>query len=77
MPPLVGVAVKVMLLPAHTLVADAAMLTLGATDVPTVIAILLDVAVLEVTQPALLVNTTLTTSLLLSVEVTKIALLVP
>ncbi len=61
-PPFVGVAVKVTLLPEHIVVAEAAMLTLTGKFGLTVIAILLLVAGFPVAQGvALEVNITVTT----------------
>lgn len=51
--PLTGVAVKVTLVPAHTVVFDALTDTTGTTELLTVIVIELLVAVGAVTQPAL------------------------
>jgi hypothetical protein len=62
-PPLVGVAVKVTLVPAHIVVAEAAMLTLTGRFGLTVMVIALDVAGLPVGQVALEVNIQVTTSL--------------
>ena len=63
MPPLVGVAVKVTLVPAHIVVeGDAAMVTDGVTDGVTVIVMVLDVAGEPVAQPKLEVIITLTWS---------------
>ena len=60
---MVGVAVKVTLVPAHIVVAVAAILTNGVTGVVTVMVIALDVAVGWVTQVSEEVITTVTTSL--------------
>ena len=69
-------AVKVILLPAQIDVDDAAILTDGVTElVVTVMA--LDVAVGVVVQPALLVITTVTTSLLFNVVVVKVDAVCP
>ncbi len=62
MPPLVGVGVNVTEVPAHIVVADAAILTDGVCSGFTVMVTLLLVAVDGVAQVALLVNTALTTS---------------
>ena len=64
MPPLVGVAVNVTLVPAQIVVALAAMLTKGVTGMVTVIVIALEVAVGDVTHGSEDVITTVTTSLL-------------
>ena len=68
LPPLVGVAVKVTVVPAQMVVADAAMLTEGATLDVTVILIVLEVAVLGEALFSKEVITTLTAALLPSVE---------
>ena len=68
MPPLVGVAVNVTLVPAQIVVALAPILTLAGKFGFTVIVILFDVAGDPVKQGvALLVNTTVTLSLLAKV----------
>ena len=77
MPPLTGVAVNVTLVPAHIVVADAAIVTDGATEELTVIVMALLVAVGVVAQLKLLVITTVITSLLFSVDDEKVLLLVP
>ncbi len=77
MPPLTGVAVKVTLVPVQIVVADAAMVTDGATEEVTVIVMALLVAVGVEAQAELLVITTVTTSLLFNVVEVKVALLVP
>ena len=69
-------AVKVTLLPEHILVEDALIATEGVTAaVVTVIAF--DVALAVVVQVALLVITTVTTSLLFNVVVAKVAAVCP
>jgi len=77
-PPLVGVAVKVMLLPAQA-VPDglAAMLTLTGRFGFTVIVIVLDVAGLPVAQVALDVSAQVTTSPLFNVADVYVAEFVP
>ena len=77
MPPLVGVAVNVVLLPAQIVNDGVLILTDGVTDavVDMVRALLLAVGVLA--QDALLVITTVTTSPLAMAAVVKVALLVP
>lgn len=60
MPPLTGVAVKVILVPWQIEVADAEMLTAGVIEGVTLSVILVEVAVAGVAHGALLVNTTLT-----------------
>jgi hypothetical protein len=62
---LVGVAVKVTLLPAQIVVALALILTEGVTLVVVVIVKAFDVAVVEDKQPALLVKSNVNTSPLL------------
>ena len=63
MPPFVGVAVNVTLVPAQiALPGLAAMLTDGVTVDPTVIVIPLDVTVAGLAQPSVEVITTVTTS---------------
>ena len=63
MPPLAGVAVKVILVPAQTLLPGlAAILTDGASTGLTVIEMVLDVAVTGVAHSALLVSIHVTTS---------------
>lgn len=59
-PPLVMLAVKVTLVPVHTLLADALTLTVGVTCGVTVMVTELDVAVAGDTQVALLVITQVT-----------------
>ena len=76
-PPLVAVAVKLTLAPAHIVVLGVDIAMVGVTAVPTVIVTALDVAVADDAQAALLVNTTVTTSPLLSVVLAKVALFVP
>ena len=77
MPPLVTVAVNTTLAPAHIAVLAVLMAMVGVAFEPTVMVILLEVAVACVTQLALLVNTTVTTSPLAKVVVVNVALLVP
>ena len=60
---MVGVAVNVTLVPAQIVVADAAILTDGATGEVTVIVMALDVAVEGLAQPDEEVMTTVITSL--------------
>ena len=69
MPPLVGVAVNVTLVPAHIVVADAAMVTDGVNTGFTVIVTVLEVAVAGLAQVAVEVISTVTWSLLASVVV--------
>lgn len=76
-PLLVAVAVKLTLVPAHIVVLGVDIDTVGVTAAPTVMVTALDVAVVDDAQAALLVNTTVTTSPLLSVELANVALLVP
>lgn len=76
-PPLTGLAVKVTLLPLHTVVVAVLILTDGTMDGVTVIKSALLLAVELFTQAALLVNSQVTTSLLLSSDVVKEVLLVP
>ena len=61
-PPLVGVAVKLTVVPVHTLVTSEAIITLGVTFWVTVSVIVLLVAVLVVWQVLLAVRVKLTTS---------------
>ena len=69
MPPFVGVAVNVTLVPAQIVLPGlAAIITDGITLPVTVILILFDVAVVGLAQGALLVNTQLTTSSLTNDE---------
>ena len=70
-------AVNVTLSPKQMLVELAIILTLGVNVVDTVITIALDVAVLGLTQAALLVISTVTESLSLSVMLLKVAEFVP
>lgn len=65
-PPLVGVAVNITLVPAHIEVAVAPMLTKGVTVVVTVIVIALDVTVTGTAHAWDEVMTTVTTSLFTS-----------
>ena len=76
-PPFVGVAVKVTLVPAQIVVAEAETATEGVTTAFTVMVIPVLVAEAGEGQAALLVITTVTTSLLESVVVVKVALFVP
>jgi hypothetical protein len=76
-PPLVGVAVNVTLAPAHTDVADALMLTEGATTGFTVMFSVFEVAAVGEAQAAFDVSTTLTALPLTSDEVVNVLLLVP
>ena len=64
MPPLTGVAVKVMLLPAQIVVLGVAIVTDGVTVGLTVICSVLDVAVVGEAQVTLLVSTQVIASLL-------------
>ena len=75
-PPLVGVAVKVTLVPEQIVVAEATIETDGVTEV-TVMVITLLVAVIVVTQPALDVMTTLTWSLFASALEVNVGELAP
>ena len=68
MPPFVGVAVKVTLVPAQIVVAVAPIFTDGVTGEVTVIVIALDVAVAGFAQADEDVMTTVTTLLLASVS---------
>ena len=77
MPPLVGVAVKVVLLPAQIVNEGVLMLTDGATDPVVAMVSELLVAVAVLAQDALLVITTVTKSPLAIAAVVKVALLVP
>ena len=65
MPPLVGVAVKITLVPEQIVVAVAPILTAGVTVVVTVMVIALDVTVAGFAQVTEDVITTVTTSLLI------------
>jgi hypothetical protein len=77
-PPLVGVAVKVTEAPAHIVEPEPlAILTEGVTEVFTVMAILLEVAVVGLAQAALDVSTQVTASELARVVEVKVAALVP
>ena len=76
-PLLVAVAVKLTLVPAHIVVLGVDIDTVGVTAAPTVMVTALDVAVVDDAQAALLVNTTVTTSPLLSVVLANVALFVP
>ena len=78
MPPFVGVAVNVTLVPAQIVVALAEILTLAVNVGLTVMLMLFDVAGEPVKHGvALLVKTTVTASLLFNVVVVNVALLVP
>ena len=78
MPPFVGVAVKVTLVPVHiVLPGAAAMLTDGETVAVTTMVIEFDVAVVGFAQPSDDVITTVTTSPLANVELWKVLLFVP
>ena len=76
-PPFVGVAVKVTLVPIQIVVADAAIPTEGVTDVVTAIVTLLDVAVVGDAQAALEVMITFTISPLANAVVVYVAAFVP
>ena len=76
-PPFTGVAVKLTVAPAQIVVADAVIDTLGVTAAFTVIVIVFDVSFVFDAQATLLVNTQENTSLLLVVDVDKVALFVP
>ena len=78
MPPFVGVAVKVTLVPAQIeLPGLAAILTDGATDPETTIVIALDVAVVGLTQASDEVMTTVTTSPFAKVLLEYVLLFMP
>ena len=77
MPPLVGVAVKVVLLPAQIVNEGVLMLTDGATDPVVAMVSELLVAVAVLAQDALLVITRVTTSPLAMAAVVKVAVFVP
>lgn len=78
LPPLVGVAVKVTLVPGQIVLAEALMLTETGKFGFTVIVMLLLVAGLPVAQgEAFEVKTTLTTSPFAKLELEKVLLLVP
>ena len=77
MPPLVGVAVNVVLLPAQIVNDGVDMLTDGVTDAAVTMVSALLVAVGVLAQDALLVITTVTTSPLAIAAVEKVALFVP
>ena len=70
-------AVNVTFVPAQMVVADAVMLTDGVTDDVTVMVMALLVAVVGMAHAALLVSTTVTTSLLFKIVDENVALLVP
>ena len=74
---MVGVAVKVTLVPEHIVVADATMETLTGRLGLTVIVTVFDVAGLPVSHVALEVSKTSTASVLASVVVVKVGLFVP
>ncbi len=76
-PPFTGVAVKLTVAPAQIVVADAVIDTLGVTAAFTVIVMVFDVSFVFDAQATLLVNTQENTSLLLIVDVDKVALFVP
>jgi hypothetical protein len=69
--------VKLTVAPAHIVVADAVIDTLGVTAAFTVIVIVFDVSFVFDAQATLLVNTHENTSLLLIVDVDNVALFVP
>lgn len=77
MPPLVGVAVNVILFPGQIVVAEAAKLTAGTGAGNTVIVIPALVAVAGDAQGAFDVITTVTTSLLFKPLLVNVALFVP
>ena len=77
MPPLVGVAVNIILVPVQMVVAEAPIFTDGVTERVTIIVSALLVAVGEVAQERLLVITTVTTSLLFNEDDEKVLLFVP
>ena len=77
LPPFVGVAVKVTLLPEQIVVEDATTFTVGVTKVLTVINMLLLVADVVEAHDALLVIITLTLSPLFNALVVKVLLFVP
>ena len=68
---------KLTVAPAQIVVADAVIDTLGVTAAFTVIVIVFDVSFVFDAQATLLVNTQENTSLLLIVDVDKVALFVP
>lgn len=74
---MVGVAVKVTLAPAQIVVAVALILVLGVTTGETVMVMLFELAVVCVTQLALLVSTQLTTAPFARLLVVNEAELVP
>lgn len=74
---MVGEAVNVTFVPAHILVALAAICTAGVTLGFTTMFNVFEVAVSGLAHAALLVNTTLTVWPLVKVEVVKLGLLVP
>jgi len=69
--------VKLTVAPAHIVVADAVIDTLGVTAAFTVMVMVFDVSFVFDAQATLLVNTQENTSLLLIVDVDKVALFVP
>lgn len=77
LPPLVIFALKVTFEPAQTLVPEVLITMVGVALEPTVIVKLFEVAEEGTAQVALLVNTTVTTSLLDKVVVVKVAEFVP
>ena len=77
LPPFVGAAVKVTLLPAQIVVEDATTFTVGITAELTVIGMLLLVADAVEIHDALLVIITFTLSPLFNALVVKVLLLVP
>ena len=74
---MVGVAVKITLVPAQMVVAVALILTAGVTGAVTVIVMALDVAVGCVTQVSEVVMTTVITSLFTRTAFWYVALFVP
>ena len=74
---MVGVAVKITLVPAQIVVAVAAILTDGITDAVTVIVIALDVTVAGLAHEIDDVISTVTTSPFTKVELWNVELLVP
>jgi predicted DNA repair protein MutK len=76
-PPFVGVAVKVIAVPEHTLFALDAIATAGVTVVFTVIVTPLEVAVFAPKQELVEVKAQVTTSVFAKVVVVNVALFVP
>jgi hypothetical protein len=76
-PPLIGLALNVKLVPEQMLVALAEMLTLAVRFELTLITILFDVTVVVLTQEEVDVITQVTTSLFANVEVINAELFVP